>query len=159
MRIFLHFLKIFNKKLKNIQTNLKINIGEIMKEYEKNSSIKNLITETMDNLKTLTSSSTIFGEATILPDGTSIIPVSKLTIGFVVGGGEYADLSTRRVGTCYPMAGGSGGGISSMPIGFIVNTPNEIKFISTANSALIENLMEKLSKIGSYIKNKAENKE
>ena len=130
-----------------------------MKEYEKNSSIKNLIAETMDNLKSLTSSSTIFGEAKILPDGTAIIPVSKLTIGFVVGGGEYADLSTRRVGTCYPMAGGSGGGISSTPIGFIVNTPNEIKFVSTANSALMENLLEKLTKLGGYLKNKMDNKE
>lgn len=130
-----------------------------MKEYEKNSSIKNLIVETMDNLQSLTSSSTIFGEAKILPDGTAIIPVSKLTIGFVVGGGEYADLSTRRVGTCYPMAGGSGGGISSTPIGFIVNTPNEIKFVSTANAALMENLMDKLTKLGGYLKNKMDNKE
>lgn len=130
-----------------------------MKEYEKNSSIKNLIAETMDNLQSLTSSSTIFGEAKILPDGTAIIPVSKLTIGFVVGGGEYADLSTRRVGTCYPMAGGSGGGISSTPIGFIVNTPNEIKFVSTANVALMENLMDKLTKLGGYLKNKMDNKE
>lgn len=130
-----------------------------MKEYEKNSSIKNLISETMDNLQSLTSSSTIFGEAKILPDGTAIIPVSKLTIGFVVGGGEYADLSTRRVGTCYPMAGGSGGGISSTPIGFIVNTPNEIKFVSTANAALMENLMDKLTKLGGYLKNKMDNKE
>lgn len=130
-----------------------------MKEYEKNSSIKDLIAETMDNLQSLTSSSTIFGEAKILPDGTAIIPVSKLTIGFVVGGGEYADLSTRRVGTCYPMAGGSGGGISSTPIGFIVNTPNEIKFVSTANAALMENLMDKLTKLGGYLKNKMDNKE
>ncbi len=130
-----------------------------MKEYEKNSSIKDLIAETMDNLQSLTSSSTIFGEAKILPDGTAIIPVSKLTIGFVVGGGEYADLSTRRVGTCYPMAGGSGGGISSTPIGFIVNTPNEIKFVSTANAALMENLMEKLTKLIGNLKNKMDNKE
>lgn len=130
-----------------------------MKEYEKNSSIKNLIAETMENLQSLTSSSTIFGEAKILPDGTAIIPVSKLTIGFVVGGGEYADLSTRRVGTCYPMAGGSGGGISSTPIGFIVNTPNEIKFVSTANAALMENLMEKLTKLIGNLKNKMDNKE
>ncbi len=130
-----------------------------MKDYEKNSSIKDLIAETMENLQSLTSSSTIFGEAKILPDGTAIIPVSKLTIGFVVGGGEYADLSTRRVGTCYPMAGGSGGGISSTPIGFIVNTSNEIKFVSTANAALMENLMDKLTKLGGYLKNKMDNKE
>lgn len=125
-----------------------------MKDYESNSTIKNLINETLDNLQTLTSSSTIFGDAKILPDGTSIIPVSKLTVGFVVGGGEYADLSTRRVSTCYPMAGGSGGGISSTPIGFIVNTASEIKFISTANSALMESLLEKLSKVGGYLKDK-----
>ena len=57
------------------------------------------------------------------------------------------------------MAGGSGGGISSTPIGFIVNTPNEIKFVSTANAAFMENLMEKLTKLIGNLKNKMDNKE
>ena len=127
-----------------------------MKQYEKTSSINNLINETMTNMKGLTNNSTIFGEATILPDGTTVIPVSKTTVGFVIGGGEYADLSGRRVGLHYPMAGGSGGGVSITPVGFLVSTPTEIKFISSANAALMETLIEKISKIASFLKEKTE---
>lgn len=131
-----------------------------MKNYEEKTSIINLIEQTMGNLKFLSDSSTIFGSPQTLLDGTTIIPVSKVTVGFVVGGGEYADLSTRRVATHYPMAGGSGGGVNMTPIGFIVNTKTEIKFISTENTVLMENFLEKLNKVTEIIKNKiAKNKE
>lgn len=126
-----------------------------MKKFDGENSINNLINETMLNMKSLTNSSTIFGEPTILPDGSTVIPVSKTTIGFVIGGGEYSDLSSRRVGVHYPMAGGSGGGISISPIGFLVSTANEIKFISSANAAMMEKLIDKISKIASFLKEKS----
>ena len=125
-----------------------------MKEYQKSTSITNLIEQTMSNLRVLTDNSTIFGEITYLPDGTSIIPVSKLTVGFVIGGGEYADLSSRRVATNYPMAGGSSGGVSVSPIGFIVNTNSEIKFVSTESALIGEEIMNKAFKIAEELKNK-----
>lgn len=126
-----------------------------MKKFDGENSINNLINETMLNMKSLTNSSTIFGEPTILPDGSTVIPVSKTTIGFVIGGGEYSDLSSRRVGVHYPMAGGSGGGISISPIGFLVSTANEIKFISSVNAAMMEKLIDKISKITSFLKEKS----
>ena len=125
-----------------------------MKEYQNNTSITNLIEQTMANLRVLTDNSTIFGEATYIPDGTSIIPVSKLTVGFVIGGGEYADLSNRRVATNYPMAGGSSGGVSISPVGFIVNTPSEIKFVSTESALISEEIMSKAFKFAEALKDK-----
>ena len=127
-----------------------------MKNFKENTSINNLINETLNNIKILTNNSSIFGEPSILPDGTIIIPVSKLTVGFVVGGGEYSDLSNRRVGVHYPMAGGSGGGISSTPVGFIVSTEKEIKFVPTANAAIMEQFLDKAEKFASFIKKKLE---
>ena len=59
-----------------------------MKDYENTSSLDNLIDKTLSNLKTIADSKTIFGEEIVSSDGTIIIPVSKATIGFVVGGGE-----------------------------------------------------------------------
>lgn len=125
-----------------------------MKKYSQYSTLDQLIDKTLSNLDIISDSKTVFGEQIITPDGTIIIPVSKATIGFVVGGGEYADLSTRRVGNHYPMAGGSGGGISLTPIGFLVDTNKEIKFIATTEnnyqkiitniSNLTEFILEKL---------------
>lgn len=124
-----------------------------MKIYEKSSTIDNLIEKTLASLKTVSTNETIFGNPTTLPDGTSIVPVSKVSIGFVVGGGEYADISTRRVATHYPMAGGSGGAVMLSPIGFLVSTNLEVKYIPTTAETnyqkildLVEKAAEKLVK-------------
>lgn len=130
-----------------------------MKNFEKSNTLENLIDKTLNNLKEITESKTIFGKEIVTPDRTIIIPVSKATIGFVVGGGEYSDLSTRRVGINYPMAGGSGGGISLTPIGFLINTNNQIKYISTSESnyqKIVENVANITESIFKNVKKKKE---
>lgn len=124
-----------------------------MKKYPKYSTLDNLIEKTLANLDIITDSKTIFGDQITTSDGTVIIPVSKATIGFVVGGGEYADLSTRRVGAHYPMAGGSGGGVSLTPIGFLVNTNKDIKFIATAENSY-QKIMENVAGLSEFILSK-----
>lgn len=128
-------------------------------DYEKNSSVSNLIDQTLNSIKSFSSSSTVFGEPYLMPDGTSVIPVSKVVSGFVVGGGEYADLSARRVGLHYPMAGGTGGGFSMTPVGFIVNTDSEIKFIPVANSKQIDMILDKICKTFNFVKEKMQKKD
>ncbi len=129
-----------------------------MKDYESTSSLDNLIEKTLSSLKTITDTRTIFGEEIRTSDGSIIIPVSKATVGFVVGGGEYSDLSTRRVATHYPMAGGSGGGICLTPIGFLVNSNNKITYISTAESSY-QKIVENIAKTSEFIINKLTKKE
>jgi sporulation protein YtfJ len=129
-----------------------------MKNYESTSSLDVLIEKTLSNLKTITETKTIFGEEITTSDGVTIIPVSKATIGFVVGGGEYADLSTRRVGTHYPMAGGSGGGICLAPIGFLISTKDEIKYISTSNENNYQKIIENICKVSEFVAKKVAKK-
>ena len=117
-----------------------------MKIYAQTSTLDNLIEKTLSSLQSISTTKTIFGEPINLPDGTSIVPVSKVSIGFVVGGGEYSDLSTRRVATHYPMAGGSGGGVMLSPIGFLVSTGNEVKYVSTTAEQNFQKIMEVLAK-------------
>lgn len=117
-----------------------------MKIYEKSSTIDNLIEKTLASLKTVSTNETIFGNPTTLPDGTSIVPVSKVSIGFVVGGGEYADISTRRVATHYPMAGGSGGAVMLSPIGFLVSTNLEVKYIPTTAETNYQKILDLVAK-------------
>lgn len=133
-----------------------------MKIYEKTSTLDNLIEKTLSSLQSISTTKTIFGEPINLPDGTSIVPVSKVSIGFVVGGGEYSDKSSRRVATHYPMAGGSGGGISLSPVGFLVSTDGDIKYIDVedknAYQATLNILNKAVSMIPSFL-NKTSNKE
>ncbi len=130
-----------------------------MKVYEKSSTIDNLIEKTLASLKTVSTNETIFGNPTTLPDGTSIIPVSKVSIGFVVGGGEYADISTRRVATHYPMAGGSGGAVMLSPIGFLVSTNLEVKYIPTTAETNYQKILDLVAKAAEKLVKSIDKKE
>lgn len=130
-----------------------------MKVYEKSSTIDNLIEKTLASLKTVSTNETIFGNPTTLPDGTSIVPVSKVSIGFVVGGGEYADISTRRVATHYPMAGGSGGAVMLSPIGFLVSTNLEVKYIPTAAETNYQKILDLVAKAAEKLVKSIDKKE
>ncbi len=130
-----------------------------MKVYEKSSTIDNLIEKTLASLKTVSTNETIFGNPTTLPDGTSIIPVSKVSIGFVVGGGEYADISTRRVATHYPMAGGSGGAVMLSPIGFLVSTNLEVKYIPTTAETNYQKILDLAAKAAEKLAKSIDKKE
>lgn len=112
-----------------------------MKFYSGNDSIYNLIDGAMEKIKTIVDSSTVIGEKVETEDGTVIIPISKVTVGYVVGGGEYADLSARRVANHFPMAGGSSGGMSVTPVGFLIESNGEVKFINVENKSLYQTVL------------------
>lgn len=84
----------------------------------------------------------VVGQPVFSPSGTVIIPISKISVGFVAGGGEYSDLSERRVGNHYPMAGGTTGGMSVTPIGFLVETTNEVKYIDIENKTAYQTVLK-----------------
>ena len=67
-----------------------------MKNIFENKSVENLINGTMQNLHTLVEANTIIGDPVISPDGTIIIPISKVSVGYVVGGGEFLDLAKKK---------------------------------------------------------------
>ncbi len=112
-----------------------------MRIYSGNETINSLIENAMDKIKTLVDSSTIIGEKVETPDGTVIIPISKVSVGYVVGGGEYADLSSRRVANHFPMAGGSSGGMSVTPVGFLIESKGEINFINVENKTVYQTIL------------------
>ena len=112
-----------------------------MRIYTKNETINTLIDSAMEKIKTIVDSSTVIGDKVETDDGTVIIPISKVTVGYVVGGGEYADLSSRRVANHFPMAGGSSGGMSVTPVGFLIESKGEIKFINVENKSLYQTVL------------------
>ena len=116
--------------------------GELMKIFTNSSSINDLISSAMDKIKTIVDSSTIVGDSIVAPDGTTIIPISKVSVGFVVGGGEYADLSSRRVANHFPMSGGSSGGMSVSPVGFlIIREMGDVEFVNVENKSLYQTVL------------------
>ena len=78
-------------------------------------------------IRALVDADTVVGKPIETVDGASIIPISKLTLGFLTGGGEYSD--SMRQNPEYPFAGGSGVGVSVTPIGFLVSEGSSVKII------------------------------
>ena len=88
--------------------------------------IETLMTSALENLKKVVDANTVIGEPMNLPNGTSIIPVTKLSCGFGCGGGEYG---TQGKDVRMPFGGGTGGGVSVVPLGFIAVTADDVKFV------------------------------
>lgn len=123
-----------------------------------NDNINGLIDKAMEKIKTIVDSSTVIGEKVETGDGTVIIPISRVTVGYVVGGGEYADLSARRVANHFPMAGGSSGGMSVSPVGFLIVGNGEVSFINVENKSLYQTVLNMFNTLLSKIQQKEEDK-
>ena len=63
-------------------------IFKLGKAEEEMHPIENILKTTMSELKEMVDVNTIVGAPFIAPDGATIIPISKLSFGFVSGGGE-----------------------------------------------------------------------
>lgn len=99
---------------------------------------------------------TIVGDPVLSPSGSVIIPISKITVGFVAGGGEYSDLSERRVANHYPMAGGTSGGMTVCPIGFLVETDNTVKYIDIENKSAYQAVLKIFNAVAEKIQGEVE---
>lgn len=96
--------------------------------------IQGLMTTAMENLKDMIEVNTIIGDPVESPDGSVIIPVSKLGFGFAAGGSEFNGGSSKGSGESggsdkLPFGGGSGGGVSITPVAFLIVSPKGIKMI------------------------------
>ena len=102
------------------------------KEYRENK-INRVIDTAMKNLSTLVDVNTVIGKPMKTEDGSLIIPVSKVTLGFMTGGGKYGEVKVMKKDRAIPFAGGSGAIVSMKPTGFLVNDGKGYRVIAAAN--------------------------
>ena len=102
------------------------------KEYRENK-INRVIETAMKNLSALVDVNTVIGKPMKTEDGSLIIPVSKVTLGFMTGGGEYGEVKVMKKDRAIPFAGGSGAIVSMKPTGFLVNDGKGYRVIAAAN--------------------------
>ncbi len=112
--------------------------------------IKGLMDTTMKNIRSMVDVDTIIGDPINLPDGTIIIPISKVSFGFASGG---SDLPTKTPKNLF--GGGSGAGVSIQPLAFLVVSDGDVKLMqmtvnsNTANGVinLVPEVIDKLTDI------------
>lgn len=106
--------------------------------------IQGLMKTAMENLKEMVDVNTIVGDPVETPDGSVIVPVSKVGFGFAAGGSEFViDQSGNSTSQELPFGGGSGGGVSITPIAFLIVSATGVKMVHLDGSThLYEKLMD-----------------
>ena len=83
--------------------------------------LSDIIRTSLDGIRELTESETFVGAPIETASGVTVIPVSKITLGFATGG---VDLAARKVTGVQNFGGGGGSGVSITPIAFITVSPS-----------------------------------
>lgn len=112
--------------------------------------IQNILVSTLSNLKNIVDVDNVVGSPITLPDKTTIIPVSKVSVGFVSGGGQYNSSDADKMPD-YPFSGGSGSGYCISPLGFISVRAGEVKMISVDGKSGFDKLLSTIPSIISSI--------
>lgn len=114
---------------------------------------------TMQKIREMVDVNTIIGEPIQSPDGTIIIPVSKVSFGFASGGSDIPSKQPKDI-----FGGASGAGVSIQPLAFLVVYQGNVKLLqmtssdNTANN-MINMVPEVLDRIGDLFKKEKPEKE
>lgn len=97
--------------------------------------IKGLLDSALQNIRQLVDVNTIIGEQITTPDGTVIIPISRVSLGFASGGSDLPAKTEKEL-----FGGGSGAGATITPVAFIVSSQGQVKLLQiTQNSSVADN--------------------
>ncbi len=102
--------------------------------------LSSLLNISMENLKRLVDVNTIVGSPIISGEAT-IIPVSKVKLGFLSGGSEIGKEGKP------PFGGASGSNMTIEPVCFIVILKNEVKIVSINNESPLEYIINTIPKL------------
>ena len=117
-------------------------------EMKVTGSIQSLMETTLETIKGSIDANTIIGDP-IKTETTVVVPISKVTIGFGIGGGEYSKGYDKKNKTeennekkDNNFAGGSAGAISVQPVAFVVVEDGETRLMSLDNNInLVDNIL------------------
>ena len=113
--------------------------------------IENLMTTAMNSIKDMIDVNTIIGDPIQASNNTVIIPISKVGFGFAAGGsefrGETVDEYTKKdkeeqVQYRLPFGGGSGAGVSIVPVAFLVVQSNTVKLLPVDHNSCLDRLLD-----------------
>ena len=113
-----------------------------------NHPIESLMKTAMENLKEMVDVNKIVGDAVEAPDGSVIIPISRVTFGFAAGGTEFEGAEerpaqgNRQPNGELPFGGGSGGGVTVQPVGFLVVGQGQVRLLPVDRHAILDRLID-----------------
>jgi len=123
-----------------------------MKEHP----IEALMEIAMNNIQDMVDVNTIIGAPIDINDNISIIPISKVSFGFVAGGSEFGTETIEEykqkdkdeeITYKNPFGGGSGAGVNITPVSFLVINNGNIKLMPVEYCSTIDKLVDYIPEI------------
>ena len=112
--------------------------------------INEMLSNSLQNLNLIIDSSKVIGSPLKIDEERIIIPLSKITFGFGVGGSEFSSKNEKIISnnliendSNYPFGGGTIGGVNIIPIAFLMIEKDNSKIIRVENDdTLFNKLLE-----------------
>ena len=118
-------------------------------------SVPNMMEGMLQRIREMIDANTVVGQPITTADGTTIIPISKVSIGFGGGGSDFVSKNQNKMEN--PFGGGAGGGVKVSPVGFLVVQNGTVRMIPVAAAAsttadrLVEMIPDTLDKVSAFI--------
>ena len=124
--------------------------------------LPNMLDSTITKIREMVDVNSVVGEPITTADGVTIIPVSKVSVGFGGGGSDFTTKSST--GKENPFGGGVGAGVKVTPIAFLIVKEGSVRMLPVAAPAnttadrLVEMVPDTLDKIAAFIDSRMEKK-
>jgi len=121
--------------------------------------LSDMMGESVAKIKDMIDANTVMGEPIHTPEGVTIIPVSKIKIGYAGGGSDFAP-KNYPVNKLNPFGGGSGAAVTVSPVAFLVIKGESVRLLPVAEPAsgslerLVEMLPGLVDQLGGMLKKK-----
>ena len=117
--------------------------------------LPNMLQETISKIREMVDVNNVIGDPITTPDGVTIIPVSKVSVGFGGGGSDFVSKNSAKQEN--PFGGGVGGGVKVTPICFLIVKDGNVRMMPVAAPAnttadrIVEMVPDTLDKISAFI--------
>ena len=125
-----------------------------------NNPISELMETTMENVKNILKVDTVVGDPIVTPDGITLVPISKVSVGFGGGGLELG--TKKREGDKQPYGGGNATGVKIEPFGFLVIKDGVVRMLNVTPPAnntvdrIIDLVPQVLDRVDAFISKQKE---
>lgn len=106
--------------------------------------IGELMQTAMSSIRDMVDVNTVIGEPVLASSGATIIPISKVSFGYVTAGGDLTTQDKHAELPAFPFAGGSGAGVSVQPVGFLVIMGDTVRMLPAQSLTVADRMVELL---------------
>lgn len=120
--------------------------------------VEQVLNNAIDGLKKMIDVDSVVGNPINISDSTTVIPVSKVSMGFVSGGSSFGKSPSSD-----NFGGGAGGGIKISPVAFLVITDGNVRLVNVTDTPdqtdkIFTKIPELIDQISALISKKKEDK-